>query len=285
MTGLSVKQQTLLNVLADNQIIPQNIKTTLKFTKPLAVKSYNYLNNHYENVNTRKGYIVALYQLMDLNPSLSELVKEYRTECYKLQQGITDKISENINENPNFVSYSELKETTSKLRKEWLKKPEDKLNNLTYLVYALYTKAPPLRSEYANMEILDEKPDGAFNALINQPKDMYFYVNKDKVSNYHKPLYSKLSDELAFDIKLSLAMFPRKYLLQDYKNENPISTKKLSRMIQSVKSHLTIPLLRSAYISNFYKSNPSEKLKDELAKNMRHSKEIAQMSYKKINVD
>ncbi len=86
----------------------------------------------------------------------------------------------------------------------------------------------------------------------------------------------------------SLIHFPRKYILSLIRDGNkPIGKQLFERLLTScfTDKHVTLDSLRSAYITDKYNSKQfTMRQKEELAKKMRHSVNVASQIYHKIVV-
>ena len=89
-------------------------------------------------------------------------------------------------------------------------------------------------------------------------------------------------------INESLKAFPRTYILSTQRDgSKPINKQGLDSLLKQCFSpqKVGIDILRSAYVTHFY-SDPrmTLKMKEELARKMRHSASVAQREYQKIDV-
>ena len=117
-----------------------------------------------------------------------------------------------------------------------------------------------------------------------------YIINKDKASNYKNYNMNKeLSKIIIEDTKLiellhySYEKFPRTYLFE--KNNNKMTDQQLLSMLRKISNidKITINMMRSIFVTQFYKSNINYNSKIELANKMRHSVETAGIHYNKIN--
>lgn len=166
-----------------------------------------------------------------------------------------------------FMKYEDIRKIADSLKNE-----KDKIEHFKYLILSLYTLTPPIRSEYIYMPYLDEKNEN-INQIYKKNDNLYLYIIVDKVKFAYTPLEYKLPENLEKIIKSSFNLYPRKYIL-------PFSYKTLYRYLKDM--NLSINSIRSSYISHFYNKLMSIEDKEKLAAKMRHSIEIASLTYHKL---
>ena len=114
-------------------------------------------------------------------------------------------------------------------------------------------------------------------------------VNVDKVSGTrafsdYGDAYIEVADpaliKLIYD---SHKKYPRRYLIEETKNQkvNDSTILKWLRDITDIKG-LTVDMLRSSYITDYYEKNKTFKARKELAGKMRHSVMTASRNYLKV---
>jgi hypothetical protein len=171
-----------------------------------------------------------------------------------------------------------------------------KADHYKYLLLNLLIKQPPIRTTfYTTAKFIIREQD-------NNKKDNYIYfnrqgkvkayiiVNQDKASNYklyntNKSL-SKIqiqNDNLALLLYDSYIKYPRTYLFEKEKQQ-PISSNTLLSWLRKITKVplINIDIMRSSYITHFYKVNPTYRARNKLAKEMRHSTNTAQRNYNKV---
>jgi hypothetical protein len=210
----------------------------------------------------------------------SEIATDLQKQCLELDK--TNSIDKN--EIKYYKTLPEIIEKRDQLYKDRFNSLRD---NYKYLVLSLYTKTPPLRTEWRNMPLIK---NGISDPDINQlleilPAVKYIvYINNDKVSSSREPLTYDLPKELTNDIFQSLVHFPRKYVFASFIDfDKPLNEKSFQQVLNSLFGHsFGVRNLRSAYITDFYEKKKNILQKENLAKYMRHSREIAEISYNKI---
>lgn len=201
------------------------------------------------------------------------------------------------------VNDEEMKnELTNNEKKNWRTQGEilEILNNMQidnmtdynrFLLLLMTTHQPPLRkSFYHNLEFLfdSRKNDGKNNYLLIQktPLKAYYIVNEDKVSKYEK-FNDDDSKYIEVDnkdlIKLLLSSYekkPRTYIFEK-ENGTPYTLGSFSKVMLEEPYNLNFNILRSSYITAFYKDNQYTKERSDLARKMRHAMSRAEVNYLK----
>jgi hypothetical protein len=240
---------------------------------------YNYINEKYDNLNTKKGHIQALAKaLYILNlRSTDKLYKKYMdiaSTIDKEYQQIQKENKMTDKQKDNYVNMNELKTILKNIEPN---KNKSLIDNKKYLSLALHVLNPPLRLDY-DMIITDNKDDinKNNNYLFDNGDGIYnFIINKDKISSKLGSDIIPINKELNIIINESLDLYPRNKLF-DNKRE-------ITNLLKSIDIRLNNRSLRSAYIIWFYNNNKNSiKDKEELARKMRHSINIAQTAYNKI---
>ena len=91
--------------------------------------------------------------------------------------------------------------------------------SMTKLLISLYTMIPPIRSDFDNVKIFDEKPkkyDQNYLVLNKRPQ---LVISQYKTANRYDSNIIDLPDELVRQIKISLKIHPREYLFVTYSGE------------------------------------------------------------------
>jgi len=272
----------------------------LKWIKKNHKKLYDYIKKKYPKINTRKGHLSTLGVLLRnfLGETDEEVYNKYIDEGKNLdkqskkeskKQKLTPK------EEKNFVDLDEVVKKRKELKEKFEKDPENREKMFQYLFVSLQSYIPPLRrQEYRDMEIVYEKPtDKKKNYLLDDDSGKYKYtviINKDKVSNKKGSGQFPIdSVTLAKIIDKTLLYFKRKYLFSGLTNgnkpmnKNVFSKNIINKIFAKEKKHVTLNTYRKAFITHYWnKPNFSIYDKEKLAKRMRHSINIADLSYKKI---
>ena len=165
-----------------------------------------------------------------------------------------------------------------------------------HLLLMMLIKQPPLRTSfYTTAKLLrlytdNNKNDNYIYITRKGKLKIYYIVNKDKASNYklyniNKSLSKiKVEDnELETFIYNSFVLYPRLYLFEI--NKKPISENTILKYLREITNTplINIDMLRSAYITNFYKNNMTFNEREALSHKMRHSQATASKNYLKVS--
>jgi hypothetical protein len=155
---------------------------------------------------------------------------------------------------------------------------KEKLNDLEYLIYNLYTLLPPVRADYVSMIIKKR-----FTKTLNKEHN-YLIIPKDKskwkfVFNQYKT--SKCYGQTIIDIPLELATLISNYIGDDVKDDtilfdtiqtpNALSKKVVSIFKKLSNKTMGISLLRHSFVTNFYKTPRRLTEKKEVSRMMMQS--------------
>jgi len=227
-------------------------------------------------------------------------------EAMRLQDDIDKERDENLlsdDQLHNFVPYPDLLKEQQKWHKAWLLDPKNKKLNLYHLLLALNTLIPPVRKNYHEMEFWRKKeapPENETNYLWEQyPSRWTMVINYDKVENKRKVKgYDRQEFKIEDEIKgvtqgkklneiinKSLIHYPREYVLTGIRTTDaPMNRNSYDKALFTIfKKHVTQNLIRKAYVNHFY-GKVSLGVKKQIAFRMRHSVQVAEQSYQKINL-
>ena len=254
--------------------------------KPL--ETIKRINNDTLSDSTKKLFYASLYSVSN--------DKAYHTEMINYGSKIVDDVKENkVKESKvkQYVSYKHLKQIMDKI-------PDEDCNIIDKLLMGLYVLQPPLRNDYAGVELLEknkpEKERLKGNYIVMRPKSWMFYLNEFKnVETFGKQVYKyskKFNPDIYHLLKKSYEVCPRKYLITrpsgvvmtdaDISKRIPQITKKY------LDKELTINDIRKIYETNLINSprykGMSMKMKEEEHKKLLHSFNTAHTSYNKLNI-
>jgi hypothetical protein len=253
---------------------------------------YNHvLNGDYVQTSKRDRLIIISNVLKALKQTKAynivyEKAKFYNNEFLKNEynQQLTE------TEKANYITYDELLKKLNILISIYNDDTTD-ANIKNVLILALYILHPPLRNDYYNMKIIyrdKDETDKKQNYILSINDSYYIIINNDKVINSHGrgefPIMNKLLKNI-LNVYLK-AHHPQNVYLFQRKDGTPNTKKQIqyiiNKMFKSIDKTLTIYNLRSAYITDFYKKNLDIISRSNLADNMRHSKNIAELTYFKF---
>lgn len=175
------------------------------------------------------------------------------------------------------------------LEKYLFRNMESLKDHFEWLALACYTKQPPLRLQWGDMMIT---ADTAKAQLYNEQKLNYvlagtphmIIINDDKVVHSQGVGVIEMRPELESALKHSFQIWPR-----GNSRIFPVLYRDLAKVLRNIKGqdgkpvHQGVQLLRSSYITHFYdKPGVDHNAKVDLAKDMRHSWQMAEVNYRKI---
>ena len=284
-TQLSTFTKTTLNTTL-NKINKAKRDTFMKeFINVLNNKLTDNINTKYTFVSTIKSIIKNTHLKDSLTTPELELIDNEFLKLKELKTNrdytpvATDKQSD------RHIPFKQLKET--------LIKNKDKLTELDFLIYALYTYQPPLRADYNAIRILNGKYD--INKLDR--KENYYSVKDNKFIMYEyktakidqEPIVFTPPTDLQKLIVNSLKQTPREYLIYNERVgsvNKSVSANFLGHKIQFISNELfKIPIsitdIRHSWATeNNLQTKPYNELK-AAADIMGHSVQIANLLYKK----
>jgi hypothetical protein len=214
-------------------------------------------------------------------------------------------------EKAHWVSWPDVIKARERYLVEWQKDQKNILRtkartaHMYYLLLAFNTYIPPMRLDLVGMEVWREKkepPRTASAYLWEKTKGKWaIVINHDKVSHHDEKIgldrqIMELKNEipgvtdgakLNEIITLSMKIWPREYVLMAVKDTTtPMeSTSYTTALKTTFKGRFpTQNILRKSYVSYWYLIKQiSAETKNEIADRMRHSVEIAQRDYVKLD--
>jgi cell division protein FtsB len=238
--------------------------------------------------------MVARY--LEINKPTDQFINLFKQTGFKFKTERQDNEGANELDEKEQANYQSLEYFKTILGKYKLEDITDKNEHYGYLLLSLLVLQPPLRTNFYNTaKFSDGKKlkDGDNYLVIQKTKDftrLFYKSGNDKVSKskYYssKPDLSviEIDDKQLKQIILkSQELYPRTYLFQNnsggmVKADTLLGYLKKITNLQGV----SINMMRSVFITNFYDSNKTFKQKTELANMMRNSVETAQRAYYKI---
>lgn len=263
---IDVNKRQLMGIIEKNNVWSDASKEGLYFM--IARYLYNKNNKErYAKLYSQKGY--DLMQKTKAKEELNEL---------------DDKEKENYQEYDYFLNILKNKQVGPSIN-----------DHYEYLLLSLLVLQPPIRTSYYSsaslLETLDRNNGKDNYIYLNRRGKVhaYYIVNKDKASNYKLYKIDKslskipiINDELAKIINDSFIKYPRKYLFE--KNQKPASETHLLKWLRNITgiNKINVDMMRSIYITWFYKNNKQYGKRDELSRQMRHSQQTASRNYLKV---
>ena len=270
-----------------------------------------------QSSSVKKNYIASI--LVGLSPDTKKSPPEKYQKVYnKLSEILVEEHSNYINgkrenkkndkENNNWLEWNDILKLKRTLGNE-LRKRNVKLSNNTiskknkdllqqYLVLSLYTDIPPRRNEYADMKIIN-KSDYQKLSDNEKEKNVYLITNgrnkkklhfgRDAVKSEGEEKYNvfPVPGNLNSVINLWLNYHNEDYLLEDSRGKQLTKnglTKYINKIFSPLDKSISTSMLRKIFLSHKFKDEEErQKEKEELAKQMNHSKEVQQKVYVKFD--
>lgn len=257
--------------------------------------------------HTKKNYLVAVLVMLQSLEGNKELIDFYNKLIRQLQTDIAnnyDKNEKSEKQKENWLKHEEVMKLLRKLKKDTLPLLEKSKDELTtkekdliqqYLILYLYSgrAIPPLRNDYANMEIVNEsdtkEPDRNY-LVIRQKGHPYFLLNEFKTKKYKGEQKIIIKDlELKKLIQKWNKLTDIDYLLVNLSNNTPMNANGITKYLNKIflkhfGKKVSTSLLRSIYITSKYANgNMTIEDKKKLAEEMLHSKNVSESVYNKID--
>ena len=251
-------------------------------------------NNPRWDLGSKEGLLFMVARFLHLN-GYNKDSSRYSQWGHEYTEKIADVTELNALDEKEMVNYREQSYFKEILKNIDGDKIEDFKEHQQYLLLSMLVLQPPIRTSFYSSAkfITKEESNDKINNYIQFNRrgktKAYYIVNKDKVSNTKLYAMNKklskielINDKLAQMLYDSFVKYPRKYLFEN-------ASKKISdntvlewlRIITKVDK-INIDIMRSSYITTFYKNNKTYKERNDLSKQMRHSITTAQKNYNKV---
>ena len=279
-------KKTTLNK-QDMDRIKMVFDTIPKFMSMASSTLFKILDTKYKNRGTLSVICYSLKKLFleKNNNKKSEFWGQKGSEMAQLVNKQEKKSELTGNEIENWKTQEEILKIMNDI-------PLESLTNYNrFLLLAMTTQQPPLRKDFYTTlkfltDIKDNDGENNYVYLQKKPKKCFYIVNNDKVSKHEKfqdaehtkiPIENK---DLVNLLHNTYNQKNREYVFETESNE-PYSINSISIVLLERPFNLNFNILRSSYITSFYKKNIYPQERDDLAIKMRHSSEIATLSYVK----
>ena len=272
----------------ESYVLNYNKRNLIKFIKNLPLSD-----------SSKESFLFMVARYLEINKPNDTSISDFKNAGYKYKTIRHETEGENKLDAKEQNNYQSLLYFEELLKQKNIKDIKDKAEHYGYLITALTTLQPPLRTDfYISCKFSDGKDinDNNNYLVIQRAKHfirLFYKVNKDKVSNTkyykNKPELSVIeieNKELINIILKSYEMFKRHYLFENnsghgIKQETLLNYLKAFTNIRG----LTVNNMRSIYVTSQYNKRISFKQKEELANKMRHSVLTASKNYFKITED
>lgn len=285
----------------------------------------DFIKENYTNGNTLRNKLEGLAHMLLAadKHKFKETARRLFNDTLVMQKKLDRERDESIlpdKEIAKFVPYPYLMAKFNELTQYRIANRKDIKLNIYHLLIALNVLIPPLRRNWAQMEVWpprrkngrlvheitseamkQEPPENGTNYLWEQaPGDFVIILNTDKVENARKSKglerqHIRIADDISNVtsgddlnkwLSLSLEDMPRNYVLigvktQDTAMGNTSYDKALAMMFYPRQP--TQNVLRKAYDNFWYDQKLTANQKKEIAFRMRHTPSVAMTSYLKVN--
>lgn len=249
-------------------------------------KVIDYINNRYTNKNSRRSYLTAWNSLLkhttleisDANQQLFfDAMMKAANEADDAAKDNAPKVAE-VMLNGKRVTWRDVLECEKRLRK-------DEYASRDHLLIAMNSLRPPRRlKDYCDMEVCKNKSEFDRSTYHNKMyldtrnKFAQMTIGEYKTAKTYGDYEAKISGTLYDIIKCSLNEEKRKYLFENAKHE-PFTAGTFSKYVTDVikrtmKCSIGQTGLRHLKITDFNASNPSQREREQLARDMGNSPEM-----------
>ena len=240
-------------------------------------------------INTKKSVYIALKStcrdagdpaLKDAEEAYNSRMLFFRDEHNK--QAAKQEMTER--ERKLFVRWPEILRAREKLRENI----RDFFDFQEYVIFCLYTLAPPVRLDYTPMEVVstpEEAEASQHNCLLTAGESWKFIFRNYKTQAKYGVVTLDVTEELQEVLREWIDLNPSGWLLCDMKGE-PLTEKYLGQQIQNVMKKavgkpIGASMLRHIYISHQRRGELSYKKQTEMAQAQMHSPKMS-ILYRKI---
>ena len=246
----------------------------------------NYIRQsaRFANCETRKGYINTLLhfskQYPDSYKAYHEYFQEVKEECNKRAK--EQKLPPARQE--KYLTKDELIEAYNTCLGNYLASGN---NYYDHLILALYIVQPPVRADYAGMKCL--KPDSVEHFLSVDKQSNFAVIDEKSYKNSYF-IFQTYKTAKTYGIAKIEMEHPVWEILKEHAYDKRHSevlpswydSKTLAREVSNILFRYTgkecsIGLIRHAWVFDLYKTNPTIKQKEDLAKKMLHSVAVQEL--------
>jgi hypothetical protein len=238
-----------------------------------------------EILSTQKSYIIAVLAVYKHNDGLKTVQNDNYKKWFEKFSEIDQAITEHYKKNEpserqlnGFVEFHEIVKKRDSLEE----------GSMDKLLLSFYSYIKPLRADfnavyiYTNTLPIDEKDQEKNYIIFDTDNKVYLVLHEFKTQRTHTNFKKELPSELVKELKLSLQKKPRDWLFIDkfgkhYKAANSY-TRWANRTFERLFGKpLTITLIRHSYISSLDQNVLTTAEKDEIAKEMAHSRGMQEL--------
>lgn len=197
-------------------------------------------------------------------------------------------ISANDNERKNYISYEDIEKKRDEYYDMLIN--EFTVNDIYYIILALYTYIPPLRSEdYCNTvlyfnyhEVPEDERKENYLCLTNN----VLVIKNGKTSDVHGPRVLNVPKNLCYQLKLFKIKSNSKYVICN-KSGDKLSSAYFTKLSNdAIGKKVSSSMMRKIYVSKkIIDENKNAKDRIEIAKQMGHTVNTQMNSYGKFSND
>jgi hypothetical protein len=259
-------------------------------------KLINLILNEKWKDTSKEGLLFMVSRYLFNKNNSDKYIKLYAQEGYNLKLKKDNEEGKNELDDKEKDNYRTIEYLNNCLELHESQANDNIKEHYKHLLLMMLIKQPPLRTsfyttaKFLRLQADNNKNDNYIYITRKGKMKVYYIVNKDKATNYklyniNKNL-SKIkidNDELEKFIYNSFVLYPRLYLFEI--NKKPISENTILKYLREITQTplINIDMLRSAYITNFYKNNMTFNEREALSHKMRHSQQTASKNYLKVS--
>ena len=244
--------------------------------------------------SSKESIFFTLARWLEINDKKSNFIQQFKQLGHELKAKRDKLDGENkldAKEKENIQPYDYFVNILNSINIESIK---TKSKHYEYLLLNLLVLQPPVRTSFYTSAIITQtmnKLDDTKNYIYIKPDQAFYIINKDKVSNTKK---YKTKNELSYiditDQNLinllndSISKYPRSYLFENDSNHKGIKDETFLKYLRNITliKQINIDMMRSIYITNYYKHHKTFNDREALALKMRHSIQTASKNYLKV---
>ena len=220
----------------------------------------------------------------------SPAFKTYHEEFDKVKKICNDRAREQKlpeNRQQNYLKKDELVELYQKCYTNFLATGKDYYD---HLILALYIIQPPVRCDYVKMRFVDDAQMIELTSeknwcVMNKTEKCYFVFNKYKTATTYGTRCLPIEKDLQDLLRLHYYVRKEAWVLPEHWDENYLSRRVRDICAVYTEKKCSIGLIRHAWVFDLYKTNPTLKEKEELARRMLHSVAVQELYRTAENID
>lgn len=230
--------------------------------------------------NSKKTFYIAIVSTLKKNELFPDALELYRAKMDSLNKQVQDTMEEqklSPAEQDKYLEWPKILEAYERIKEA----VHDLASFQDYLIVSLYVLLPPVRLDYANMQVVKKEPaEHGANYLVWNKKP-YFLFTDYKTYKHQGAQRTPLPKELCDIIRTWFAMVDDTMLLISSKG-GPMQEWELGQTLISVFEKYTgkkigANILRHSHDTWAHRKEMSFKKSANLAKMMMHSQTMAQL--------